>query len=106
MRRSKQRVTKPRKANGHSGGMKIYGAYVFRTKDPAIDQLRTLIEDHYGKRVKDRGVLTDIATQGGPSLACMRAWFFGETKRPQNPTLEAAGRSMGYERRWQRMKEK
>ena len=104
MRRSKQRIRKPRTTNGHTGTMKIYGSYIFRAKDPAIDALRTLIEDHYGKRVNSRGVLSDIEQQGGPTLSCMRSWFFGETRRPQNPTLEAAGRAMGYERRWHRMR--
>jgi hypothetical protein len=84
--------------NGH-----LYGAYVFRTKDPAIDTLRTVIEDHFGHRVTGKD-LGHIHEAGGPSTACMRAWFFGKTRRPQNPTLEAAGRALGYKRVWQRMK--
>jgi len=80
----------------------LYGAYVFKTKDPAIDQLRTVVEDHFGHRVKHKD-LQQITEEGGPSVACMRAWFFGKTQRPQNPTLEAAGRALGYQRVWQRM---
>jgi hypothetical protein len=87
------------KKNGH-----LYGAYVFKTKDPAIDILRTVVEDHFGHRVKNKD-LQQISLEGGPSVACMRAWFFGKTRRPQNPTLEAAGRALGYERVWQRMKQ-
>lgn len=105
MRRPK-RIPK-RQRNGHARGgstMKLYGAYVFRDKDPAINQLRTLVEDHYGHRVKNAD-LADISAQGGPSTACMHAWFFGKTMRPTNPTLEAAGRAMGYERVWRRMRE-
>jgi hypothetical protein len=94
-------ITK-KKSNGHHHAP-IYKSYVFRTKDPAIDELRTLVEDHFGKRVNNK-MLEQISEDGGPSSACMRAWFFGKTKRPQNPTLEAAGRSMGYERVWQRMR--
>jgi hypothetical protein len=30
----------------------------------------------------------------------MAAWFFGATKRPQNATLEAAGRALGMKRVW------
>jgi hypothetical protein len=32
------------------------------------------------------------------------AWFLRTTKRPQNVTLEAAGRAMGYKRVWQKMR--
>jgi len=28
---------------------------------------------------------------------------FGETRKPQNATIEAAGRAMGYQRVWQKM---
>lgn len=95
-----------RKTNGgHTNTMKVYGSYVFKDKDPAIAGLQTLIERHYGKGVKSHGILTDISNDGGPSVSCMRAWFFGDTMRPQNPTIEAAGRAMGYERQWQRMRE-
>jgi hypothetical protein len=103
MARSRHRASK-HTHNGKSGVVRLYGAYVFKDKDPAIDQLRTLVERHYGKRVNNKD-LTEITESGGPSTACMRAWFFGKTLRPQNPTLEAAGRAMGYERIWRRMKE-
>lgn len=83
--------------------MKTYKAYLFRTKDPAIDELRTLVEDVYGERVNNKA-LTDIEKNGGPTVGCMRGWFFGKTQRPQNPTLEAAGRSFGYRRTWVKMK--
>jgi hypothetical protein len=78
-----------------------YGAYVFRTKDPAIDKFRTLVEDHFGHRVNGKD-LKHIHEEGGPSIAAMRGWFFGKTRRPQNPTLEAAGQALGYERVWQK----
>jgi hypothetical protein len=93
-----------KKANGHAGGrMPIYKSYVFRTKDPAIDELRTLAEKHFGKRINSK-MLSQISEEGGPTPSCMRAWFFGATMRPKNPTLEAAGRAMGYRRVWQRMR--
>lgn len=95
-----------RKTNGRSSGRgiigKTYASYVFKTKDPVIDQLRTLAEDFYGKRVNGNS-LKQIEEAGGPSASCMRAWFFGKTRRPQNPTIEAAGRSMGWKRKWVRM---
>jgi hypothetical protein len=79
-----------------------YKAYVFRTKDPAIDELRTVVEDHFGHRVTNKD-LKAIEEDGGPKLGTMRGWFFGKTRRPQNPTLEAAGRALGYQRKWVKM---
>jgi hypothetical protein len=91
-----------KKPNG-GGRLPLYKSYVFKDKDPAIDELRTVVEDHYGHRMTGHD-LTDITNDGGPSTSCMRAWFFGETRRPTNATLEAAGRAMGYRRVWRRMK--
>jgi hypothetical protein len=91
-----------KRTNGHGRTPPLYKSYVFKDKDPAIDELRSLVERHYGHRVTGKD-LADITEEGGPSTACMRAWFFGKTLRPTNPTLEAAGRAMGYERVWRRM---
>lgn len=77
----------------------LYKAYVFRDKDPVIDELRTLIEDHYGKRVSYTE-LRKIHASGGPTITAMGAWFFGATLRPQSATVEAAGRAIGYKRGW------
>lgn len=79
--------------------MKLYKSYMFRGKDPAIDELRTLIQDETGSRVNGK-ILGQIEKDGGPSYAAMRGWFFGSTIRPQSATLEAAGRSLGYRRTW------
>ena len=78
---------------------KIYQSYMFRTKDPAIDEFRTVVEDHFGERVKSRH-LRKIEEYGGPSSSAMAGWFFGTIMRPQNATLEAAGRSLGMRRVW------
>lgn len=80
-----------------------YGAYRFRSKDPAIDEFRTVVEDHFGHRVTKKD-LKLIEESGGPKRGTMAGWFFGDTLRPQNPTLEAAGRSIGYRREWVKMK--
>lgn len=82
---------------------KTYQSYMFKTKDPVIDELRSLVEQTFGKRVAGDS-LKHIEEAGGPSTSCMRAWFFGKTRRPQNPTIEAAGRAMGFMRVWQKMK--
>jgi hypothetical protein len=81
----------------------IYKSYVFKDKDPAIDVLRTVIEDSTGERVNGKA-LRHIHESGGPTAGTMRAWFFGATWRPSNATLEAAGRSLGFERVWRRRK--
>lgn len=91
----------------NGSGLKLYKAYNFRDKDPVIDQLRTLVEDTFGIKVRGKGLskaLRQVEESGGPSVACMHSWFMGKTKRPQNPTVEAAGRAMGYQRVWQKMK--
>ena len=80
-------------------GLKLYKAYSFRTKDPAIDELRTVVEDHFGRRVSKKD-LVEIEESGGPAAGTMNEWFFGQTRRPQSATLEAAGRAIGFRRRW------
>jgi hypothetical protein len=79
--------------------MKTYAAYRFITKDPAIAELQTVIEDHFGRRVTGKE-LVEVKDSGGPAAGTMRSWFFGKTRRPQNATLEAAGRALGYRRKW------
>ena len=81
---------------------KLYGAYLFRGKDKAIDEIRTVVEDHFGHRVTKKD-LSQIAESGGPTSAAMRGGFFGKTMRPQSATLEAAGRALGYRRKWIKM---
>jgi hypothetical protein len=85
--------------------MKTYAAYRFRTKDPAIDEFRTIAEDHFGHRVTKKDCQA-IEEAGGPTAKTVAEWFFGETLRPQNPTLEAAGRALGYRREWVKMNAK
>lgn len=82
---------------------KLYKSYLFRAKDPAIDALRTVIQDVHGARITSK-TLKSIEIGGGPSASCMGGWFFGKTKRPQNATIEAAGRAVGYSRVWRKMK--
>lgn len=92
------------KKKGGNGRMPLYQSYLFRDKDPAIDELRTVVEDHFGQRVNNKQ-LSEIHASGGPTASCMGQWFFGKTKRPQNATLEAAGRALGFRRVWQKHKQ-
>jgi hypothetical protein len=82
--------------------MKTYSAYRFTTKDPCIDEVRTLVEDHFGRRVNGRD-LSEVKDAGGPAAGTMASWFFGKTRRPQSATIEAAGRALGYKRKWVKM---
>jgi hypothetical protein len=94
---------KTTKRNGVPYTAPIYKSYVFREKEPVIDMQRTLFEDVYGERVNGK-MLAEISKQGGPSVSCMRNWFFGKTRRPTNAAIEASGRALGYERIWKKMK--
>jgi hypothetical protein len=93
---------KTAKTNGH---LKFYGSYSFKDKEPVIDMTRTLFEDVYGEKINNK-MLRAIERQGGPSVSCMRAWFFGKTCRPSNVTVEASGRALGFERVWRKMSTK
>jgi hypothetical protein len=100
---------KPRSSRGRgsrTGSMKLYKSYMFRGKDPSIDQLRTVIQDETGDQQISNKTLTRIEADGGPTVSCMDNWFRGDTKRPQNATIEAAGRALGLKRVWVKNKEK
>jgi len=86
-----------KKVNGR-GALKVYKSYLFRTKDPVIDEMRTITQDHFGSLTS--GDLKAIEEAGGPSAGCMRSWYFGKTRRPNNASVEAAGRAMGRMRVW------
>jgi len=79
--------------------MKLYRSYMFRSKDPVIDELRTKLQDKLGRDFVHSD-LTHIENEGGPTASCMASWFWGDTKRPQNATVEAAGRAAGFRRVW------
>jgi uncharacterized protein YjaZ len=81
----------------------LYQSYLFKTKDPAIDELRTLVQQTSGETKISRKHLKAIEEGGGPKTDTVARWFFGDVKRPQSATLEAAGRAIGYRRVWQRM---
>ena len=81
---------------------KLYKSYLFRTKDPVIDELRTLIQDANKARIK-HSTLLKIERDGGPSASAMRGWFFGKVRRPQTSAVEAAGRAVGFKRVWQKV---
>jgi hypothetical protein len=83
-------------------GIIKYKSYMFKDKDPVIDELRTLVADANGGKL-NRAALQAVPDNGGPTVSCLKAWFYGKVKRPQNPTVEATGRALGYKRQWVKM---
>ena len=70
----------------------VYNTYRFKDKDPAIDKLRTVVQDS-GKSY------VDIHVASGVTVTTLRNWFKGGTRRPQHATLMAVARSLGYDYR-------
>lgn len=75
-----------RKSNGR--GIITYKSYMFRTKDPVIDAVRTKVQDS-GKKYQD------IHVESGVSAATLHNWFHGNTMRPQFATIAAVTKSLG-----------
>jgi len=67
--------------------------YRFIDKDPIVDILRTMIG---GKQ--PRGTIERLAAEARLSPSTITKLFYGDTKRPQNMTVDALLRAMGYER--------
>ena len=80
----------------------LYRSYVFRGKDETINELRTVIEDHLGRKINKKDAKR-IEEDGGPRAGTVVGWFWGATMRPQSATLEAAGRACGFRRQWVKM---
>ena len=68
----------------------LYKTYLFKDKDPVIDRLRTIIND-------EKVSYEDVHAKSGVSVATMRGWFGGKTRRPQHATIMAVARSLGYD---------
>jgi hypothetical protein len=70
-------------------GSFTYKSYNFIGKDPIIDEIRTVVQQH-GASYKD------IHEQSGVSTATLSNWFSGPTMKPQSATINAVLRSMGW----------
>lgn len=75
------------------GFIRPYKTYLFRTKDPVIDQLRTIKAD---AEESD----TRISAASGVSTTTLYNWWSGKTRRPQSASVEAVGRALGKKRVW------
>lgn len=80
-----------------NNGFLTYRAYNFVNKDPIIDQMRTAFQKKFGGRLNSK-VLGQIEKNGGPPVGTTRNWFWGDTRRPQNATVEATIRAAGGKR--------
>jgi hypothetical protein len=89
-----------RKDKAPRGPMRLYKSYMFTNKDPVIDEMRTLMQAQYGNGKIDTKAMQDVEDEGGPVANTMYNWFYGKTKRPQNASIEAAGRAIGMKRVW------
>jgi hypothetical protein len=78
-----------------------YGAYLYRDKDPGIDLIRTALRDKLGGLTKKHFEI--VEQNGGPVVQTLDNWFNGDTRKPRNESLEAAGRAAGMHRVWQDM---
>jgi transcriptional regulator with XRE-family HTH domain len=73
------------------GFLRIYRTYNMVDKDPAIDKVRTIVQDE--GLFKNLSAVSDISSV---SASTLNNWFHGETKRPQNATIQAVLSSLGY----------
>lgn len=82
-------------------GILTYQTYPFTDKDPVIDQLRTQFQDQARRQgLSDNAFYQRVHDDTDVNVTTFRGWFHGKTKRPQNATIEAAGRGMGKKRVW------
>jgi hypothetical protein len=77
--------------------LRLYRSYVFKDKDPVIDQIRTLMSD-------EDLTVSQVSTLSFVSASTIHNWMHGETRRPQSASVEAVGRAMGYSREWVQMR--
>lgn len=88
-------VKRRKGVNGHAKrtqgtrGIIVYKTYMFKTKDPVIDELRTLMQD-------EGATYKEIHDAGGPTEGTLYNWFKGTTRCPSNAAVRAAAGAMGY----------
>lgn len=84
-----------KRTNGHNGMarkggvLRLYRSYNHVDKDPAIDKLRTVMQDEHldSKRL---AILSNVGK------STIDNWMDGKTRRPQHITLAAAAAAMGF----------
>jgi hypothetical protein len=75
-------------------------AYNWLDKDPQLDEVKAAIEDS-GMTLEQ--IEHETEKMGHRvSRYTLIAWYFGETKRPQNCTMNTVMSVLGYERQWKK----
>lgn len=74
-----------------TGVIHTYKTYNFVNKDPIIDEMHSTLE-------RTGSSYADAATGSSVSVSTIRNWFHGKTRRPQNASIEAFLRALGYKR--------
>jgi hypothetical protein len=69
--------------------------YRWRDKDPDMDFIMQAIQDA-------PMTTQQIATASGVSYSTLTAWAFGKVRKPQNVTVNAVMRAIGWHRPWTR----
>lgn len=75
--------------------------YRFMDKDPVKDKLQTVLQD---VGMFSRQKLRQVAILANRAPATLDNLFFGNTRRPQNATIEAILEGVGYERVMQQIR--
>ena len=73
--------------------LKQFKTYKFRMYDPAMEEVLGFIG-------KERGGITAASKASGVATTTLANWRSKKTRRPQNATIEAAGRAAGKKRVW------
>lgn len=71
-----------------------YRCYNWKTKNPVIDKMRTVLQDEGLFAKNKRKILHELS---GVSLSTFDGWFEGETKDPKHATIMATMSALGYE---------
>lgn len=80
---------------------RLYATYRFgpKEKDPVIHATLTLVQDiARAKGVHEKAVIAAACAKSRVSERTADNWFNGETRAPQNPTMEAFIRGLEAER--------
>lgn len=70
-----------------------YKTYKFRNQDPVIGTIKTMFLEADVKKV-------ELHKMSGVASSTIYNWFRGKTRHPRNDTIEAAGRALGFQRKW------
>ena len=80
--------------------IRIYDTYAFKTKDPVIDEMRTLFQK---EGLFSKKGFKAVQDKGAAKVTTYNNWFNKGTRRPQNATIMATARALGYDRKWVKM---